>query len=126
MDVSELSFVKITRLKDDVIEVEVFDGVEIDLAMIEEYHQWILHNLKHPCYILVDKVHDYTYSFAAQRVLSTLAEIRAIAILVHSRTSELATQALIKVPKERPWNSRIFHSRQEALDWLESQRPAAD
>jgi len=122
MDLYELSFLKIIKLDDDLIEVITNEGVEINHQLMEEYHNWIRTNLKHPCYILVNKLNAYTYTFDVQRNLSTIPEVGAIALLVYSKASQMATQALQKCPKTKAWNSKIFLNRQEAMNWLQDQR----
>jgi len=122
MELYELSFVKLIKLKDDLVEVIVNDGIEYDLAMLAEYHNWIKQNTSHPCYILVNKINDYTYTFDVQRNLGTIPEIRAIAHVVYTKASKISTEAMNDVPKIRPWNAGIFYTREEALAWLDTQR----
>lgn len=118
----QLSFAKIIKIGDDLIEVFVAEGVEINSEMMDEYHTWIRNTLTSPSYILVNKINAYTYSFDVQRNLSAILEVKAIALVVYSKASELATEAMIELPKVRPWNSQIFHNREDALHWLNSQR----
>lgn len=122
MEITELSFAKIIKLDADMAEVIVNDGIEYDMDMLEEYHAWICNNMQTPSCILVNKVNDYTYTFEVQRKLAAIPEIRAIAHLVYSRASKLATQAMIDLPKVAPWNTNIFHDRESALQWLQEQR----
>lgn len=122
MEIHELSFLKIIKLADDLIEAVVNEGVEITLDMVEEYHAWIRANLKHPCYILVNRINSYTYTFDAQLQISTLPEIRAIALLAYSRPSQLAAESLIALPRVNPWNCQIFSDRDAAIAWLDNQR----
>lgn len=122
MDLYELPHTKIIKLSDDVAEVIVNEGVEYDMKMVELYHQWIRDHMHHPCCILVNKVNSYTYSFEAQRKLATIPEIKAIALVVYSRASEVATESLVELPKSKPWNSKIFSDREKALQWLASQQ----
>lgn len=122
MELFELPFLKIVKLKDDLIEVITNEGVELDTHMMEQYHDWIRQNLRHPCYILVNKINAYTYSFDVQRKLSTIPEVKAIALVVYTQASHLATESLLEMPRQTPWNSKIFNNRDEALQWLEQQR----
>ena len=122
MEVFQLSFTKIIKLSDSIAEVFVNEGVEYDMKMAEEYHQWIREHMTTPCYILVNKLNAYTYTFEVQRELATIPEIAAIAHVVYTRSSELACQSMMDIPKVRPWNSKIFKDRSEALAWLESQQ----
>ena len=122
MELFDLPFLKIIKLGDDLIEVITHEGVELDTGMMEQYHTWIRNKLKHPCYILVNKINAYSYSFEVQQNLSTIPEIKAIALLVYTQASQLATESLQDMPRQKPWNSKVFSSREEALQWLEAQR----
>lgn len=126
MEVYDLSFLTINKLSDDLIEVIVNEGVELNIDMVEECHDWIRNNLKDPCYLLVNKINAYTYTFKAQQQFSAIPEVKAIAFVVYSRISELATEALTKVPKTSPLNNKIFYSRNEALQWLYQERRDTD
>ena len=122
MELFQLSFAKFIKIKDDLVEVIVNDGIEYDLDMLEQYHQWIKENTTHPCYILVNKINDYTYTFDVQRKLGAIPEIKAIAQVVYSRASKISTEAMTDIPKVRPWTAGIFSTRAEALAWLNAKR----
>lgn len=122
MKLYELSFAKIIKLRDDIAEVIVNEGIEYDMDMVEEYHQWIREHLQAPCYMLVNRLNSYTYTFEVQRKLATIPEIKAIALVVYNRSSLVGAEAIANIPKVRPWNSQICTSREDALAWLESQR----
>ena len=122
MEIFELSFVKIIKLDDDLAEVIVNEGVNYDLDMLNDYHDWIRQNMKHPCYILVNRINTYAYTFDAIQKLGTIEEIKAIGMVVYTRASKVAAETLREFPKNRPWNSQIFNSRDDALAWLSSER----
>jgi len=69
MRINELSFGKAIILNSSLAEIIVEEGVEIDLAMIIEYHNWISQNLSNPCMVLINRINSYTYSFNAQLTL---------------------------------------------------------
>lgn len=122
MDLYVLPFVKIIKLSEDIAEVIVNEGVEYTLEMAEQYHQWIRDNMAHPCYVLVNRLNSYSYTFPVQQRLGTIPEIRAIALVTYNRSSELAAESIQNIPKSRLWNSRIFKGRDDALLWLKQQR----
>ena len=121
MEEAVLSFGTIRHLEDGICEVVVDDGVEMTRAMVDEYHDHLSSYYPHDFAILVNKKNDYTYDFEAQQHLATLPNIRAIAVLVYRRASEIATQALHNIKRDHQWNLRIFYDRDKALQWLESQ-----
>ena len=71
MNINELSFGKAIILNSNLVEIIVDEGIEMDLAMITEYHNWISKNLSDPCMVLINKINSYTYSFDAQLVLGS-------------------------------------------------------
>ncbi|MCW8956905.1 MAG: hypothetical protein OQL09_08485 [Gammaproteobacteria bacterium] len=113
---------RIIKLSDDMAEVIVDEGVVIDMDMVQEYHTWIEDNLSDPCMLLVNKINPYTYTFEAQKEIATLDKIKAMAVVVYNRISEVTTRDLASFPREREWHIQIFDSRHDALSWLESQR----
>ena len=122
MDLHELPFAKIIILRDDIAEVMINDGVKMDIAMIEQYHDFLLSHLRTPFSILVNKINSYTYDFDAQEKLATLKEINAMAVVAYNPVTEITTEILASYPRNVKWNLRIFSNRDDALAWLLSQQ----
>jgi len=120
MTIHRLSFGEITILKPNLAEVIVDNGVEMDLAMVEEYHDFLLTHLQHPFNLLINKRNQYTYSFDAQKHLGTLSQINSMAVVAYSSISEQSTYNLASFPRTKPWNLQIFEDRKTALQWLTS------
>lgn len=118
MDLHELSFAKIIILRDDIAEVMINHGVTMDMAMVGQYHDFLLSHLRAPFSLLVNKVNPYTYDFDAQEKLATLKEIKAMAVIAYNRVTEITTETLASYPRNVKWNLRIFSNRDEALAWL--------
>lgn len=116
-----LSFGEIILLKPNLAEVVVSEGMEINIAQVEEFHGFLLTHLRSPFGLLINKKHHYTYSFEAQLKITDLPEIKAIAVLVFRRTSALSTLTLKKLPGRRNANLEIFDDRDIALNWLDQQ-----
>ena len=118
MQSHELSFAKIHILRNDLAEVIVHDGVEMDLEMVHEYHDFLLSNLQSPFSLLINKINSYSYDFEAQENLATLEEIRAMAVVAYNKVTLKTTEGLAEIPRPVEWNLRIFEDRSDALDWL--------
>jgi hypothetical protein len=118
MSLYELPFAKIAILREDIAEVYMNEGVEIDINMINEYHAFLLSHLRAPFSLLVNKVNTYSYDFEAQRKLATLLEINAIAVVAYSRVARIAMDSLASFPREIEWNMSLFTNRTDALTWL--------
>jgi len=90
------------------------------LAMVEQYHEFLLSSLVSPFYLLINKVNNYTYSFDAQVNLATLSEINAMAVVAYTRSTRISTEYLkSSVPRNTDWNLKICSDRDEALNWLQ-------
>jgi len=48
MEKYDLPFAKIIVLRNDIAEVIINDGIDMDLAMVNEYHKFLLSHLKAP------------------------------------------------------------------------------
>lgn len=122
MEMHDLPFVQLIKLAPDLVEAIVADGVEMDSAMVAQYHDWIRQHMADPCLVLVNKRNAYSYTFDAQREIGTIPQIKAIAFLTYSPISDVATENLAEFPRSKPWRTHIFHDRDEALAWLVAQR----
>jgi len=115
----ELPFAKIIILSDSIAEVIINENVEMTLAMVEQYHEFLLSHLVSPFSLLINKINAYTYDFDAQVNLATLKEINAMAVVAYTRSTKISTQYLnSSVPRKRDWNLNICSNRDEALNWL--------
>lgn len=114
----KLSFGEIIILKPNLAEVIVDNNVEMDLEMVGEYHEFLLSKLEHPFNLLINKVHQYTYTFEAQQHLATLVQIGSMVVVAYSSVTKKCTESLVDVPRPMPWNIKIFSDRSLALDWL--------
>jgi hypothetical protein len=119
MSIHRLSFGQIELLRSDLAEVTVDEMVEMDLAMVEEYHEFLLKKLSAPFSLLINKKNSYTYTFDAQLKLATLVEIHAMAVVTNNSFTARTTNDLIQMPRENPWTIQIFSERPSALQWLE-------
>ncbi len=118
MDLHELSFAKIILLHDDVAEVMINDGVEMNEEMVKQYHDFLISHLQPPFSLLINKINSYTYDFQAQLQLATIKEINAMAVVSYNRATKITTETLASYPRSETWNLQVFSYRSDALDWL--------
>jgi hypothetical protein len=126
MDLYKLPFAKIIILRDDIAEVIINDGVEMDVDMVEQYHDFLLSHLRPPFSLLINKINSYSYNFPAQEKLATLKEINAMAVVAYNLMTEIATETLASYPRKIKWNLKIFPNREEALSWLLTEQCGAE
>ncbi len=122
MESHKLSFAEINILRHDIAEVKIYEGIEMDLLMVEQYHDFLLKHLIAPFALLINKVNSYTYSFPAQVALADLEEINAMAVVTYSNRAEVSTKYLTTIPRQQPWNLTLFSRRDKALLWLEQEQ----
>ncbi len=121
MDTHTLSFAKINILQPDIAEVVVNEGIEMNMEMVNEYHRFLLANLKAPFSLLINKINSYSYDFQAQINLAVLKEINVMAVVTYSNVTRHSTQMLSSnVPRKIDWNLQLFDDKNSALTWLEA------
>ena len=118
----KLSFAQINLLSDHIAEVIVNEGVELNMAMVEEYHAFLLSHLKPPFSLLINKLNAYTYTFDAQANIANLPEIKALAVISYNKVTSITTRQLANFPRESRWNLQIFSDKDDALHWLKTEQ----
>ncbi len=118
MDLYELPFAKIILLRDDIAEVIVNEGVQMDVGMVEQYHEFLRTHLRAPFSVLVNKINAYTYDFEAQQKLATIEEMTKIAVVIYNDISKRVAENLAVIPRPKTWNMQTFTDRDSALAWL--------
>ncbi|MDD7886514.1 hypothetical protein [Flavivirga sp. 57AJ16] len=113
-----LSFGTITIINYKLAEVVVDDGIEMDEAMVNQYQFFLLNNLEAPFSLLVNKKHSYSYTFPAQRKITHLDGIKAVAIVIGTSSALMSTKALLGVNGNSYKALKLFQDREEALTWL--------
>lgn len=117
-----LSFGVIRVYNDHLAEVMVDEGIEMSLAQVGEYHDFLLEHLKPHSYLLVNKSNSYTYSFDAQQHIFIREHIAAYAMFTPTVSSRLATDSVVMIQKHRDTlNVKLFDDRDEAMRWLVDQ-----
>ncbi|GAW96862.1 MULTISPECIES: hypothetical protein [Colwellia] len=98
----------------------VNEGVELNLTMVKQLHEFFLAHLHSPFSLLINKINAYSYDFEAQINIGNLSEIHAIAVIVYKIASQLNTEYLANtIPRADKWNLRIYSDRDVALNWLQ-------
>lgn len=120
-----LSFGTIIILNKHLAEVIIDEGVEMDRRLMNEYHDFLVKNLTAPFSLLVNKLNSYSYTFDVQRKISKLKEVFAVAVVVNSVGSKMATKTILSLNINENWEMKIFYSREEALMWLTDKRNKA-
>lgn len=120
MNTHRLPNLKVTVLRENLAEVIINQGVEIDEADVCHFFTFLAEHLSPPYGLLVNKIHSYAYSFAAQRVLRDHPEVGAIAIVAHSSLGQRSAEFVSSFLSDNT-KSAVFMSYTEALAWLKEQ-----
>lgn len=121
MSTTTLRSGKIITLMDRISEVIFDQGVEINDEMVDELHDYLLSNREQTTGLLVNKLHDYALTFGAQSRIADLPHIRAVAVICYKQSSRVITELIAQLPRQHPWNLRIFDNYDEGLEWLKSE-----
>ncbi|WP_028866073.1 hypothetical protein [Psychromonas aquimarina] len=119
MDSYQLPFAQFTIIKEDLAEVTVAEGVELNLHMLKQSYELLQAKLNAPFSLLINKVNSYSYSFETQMQLPELQEINAVAVLTYDYLSIKTIEYLASLPSNKDWNLHHFSNRQNALVWLQ-------
>ncbi|NQY48761.1 MAG: hypothetical protein HRT50_06610 [Colwellia sp.] len=120
MKLYALSFTRIILLSDSIAEVIVNEGVEMNLAMVSQFHEFLLAHLQSPFSLLINKVNAYSYDFDAQITIGNLTEIHAMAVVAYNQATQISTTYMLEaIPRPVAWNLRIYTDREVALNWLQ-------
>lgn len=115
-----LPYCKIQVRDDDIVFLEIQDGVEIDPLKVMELIQLAEENMARPFAILSNKIHSYSLSFEAMSKLAHYDNMVALAIVVHSAKSRLLVETqnfFISTLKKKP--IKIFMDIDSADTWLQ-------
>lgn len=124
MQTYTLPFAQINILRDDIAEVIVNHGVEFDLELVRQYHEFLLSHLTAPFSLLINKINSYSYDFEAQQNIATLTEINVMAVVTYNEITHVTTETLASYPRKIDWELSFFTDREAALAWLLSMQAA--
>lgn len=122
MAIHHLSFAQMTIIQQDLAEIVVNEGVEMNVSMVREYAEFLKSNLVSPYFILVNRLNSYSYTFNAQQLLSEIEGTYSFAITSYNRPSTLTSELMIANADNVQGNVKLFSDREAALAWLLSER----
>lgn len=116
----KLSFGTIVILEDNLAEVIINEGVIMNEIMVDLYHDFLLSYLKAPFSLIINKKNSYSYTFEAQKMIANLDEIHCMAVVVGTKGALMSTKTLIQINEANDWNIKLFKTREEAIEWIQS------
>jgi len=121
----QLSFAQIKIHSNNIAEVMVNDGVEITLAMVDEYDEFLMHHFKNKFGLLINKINRYAYTYEAKLSIASLDNICAMAVINYHYQASDSTNRLKNLRVNDNWNLKEFSGLelgyQQGLQWLKQQ-----
>jgi len=118
MEVHSISFGIIQLIQDDIGEVIVNEGVDIDINMVNEIHQKFLDVFEQPFSLLINKKNAYSTQLDALIKFGELSAINKIAIYAPNQLAKLSADFSASIPSSALLNIDVFTDRDAALAWL--------
>ena len=120
-----LSFANLNLLKGNIVEIIVDAGIDFSLEMMEEYDRFLASHFNDEFAVLVNRVHQYSYSYEVQLSIASDEKLKAIAVVNYSQQSKESTSRIKKLRSIDGWNLAEFSSEdlgwENALSWLEKE-----
>ena len=117
----KLSFATINVIERNLAEVIIDEGVNIDLMMVDEYHDFLTMSLKAPFGLFYNKRNSYSYTFEAQKTMSILKSVKAVAVLNYTHASVMSTEMILKINAVNDHRIiKLFVKKDEALSWIKN------
>jgi len=123
----DLNYCTLQRWGDDIVLIEIKDGIEVNADMAAELINIANKNLNGSFGILSNRVNSYSLSFEAMAALAQHDNLAAVAIVVPSSRSRLLVEAqnyLISAIKKKP--IKVFLDTDSASNWLKSTLQSTD
>lgn len=122
IDIHRLSFATAHVRQDNIVILEIDEGIEVTADMAEEAAFNANIHLNRPFGLLANRKYSYSLSFEAMDRLMNYQHLQAIAFVVYSLQSRLLVEmqkTLSQRIQTKPME--IFASTDAAIDWLQLQ-----
>lgn len=116
----ELSFGKLIKHTESVVEVIITEWIEVDEDHANEINGLFKKIMTKPFGVLVNITNKYSFKFEGALNIGNSPLEKKAAILTHNKMSEIAMRTVKSTQKMNFPNKeiRFFNDREEALQWL--------
>jgi hypothetical protein len=121
MEYYELSFGKVGILRNDIAEIIVDEGIDVNIQMVDEIHHFLLSIFVNSFSLLINKTNSYSTQLDALIKFGTLSTINKIAMYAPNRMAKLSADFEADIPSAATLNIQVFYQRGDALSWLDYQ-----
>ena len=120
-----LSFGFINLISDNIAELMIDEGVVMSLEMCEEYDEFLLNYFEGPFAVLVNKIHNYTFTYEASLHVASVENLKAVAVITYDQLNLDKARDLLERRKHDELNVKNFSGlhmgRNKAIEWLEEE-----
>lgn len=115
-----LSWCTLFHRNDNVVTIEIDEGIEVDIDMAQELTDLsdsVLGDT--PFALLSNRIHSYSLSFEAMHTVAVKPNLVALAVVIYSKHSQLLIETqnfFISTIKKKP--VKIFTDKDMATEWL--------
>jgi len=118
MEIHQISFAKVCVLSNDLAEITVDSGADINLNMVNELHQLLLSLFCDSFSLLINKSNSYSTQLDALIHFGTLPAIDKIAIFAPNKLAKMSANFSATIPSSAVLTIEVFTERDDALEWL--------
>jgi len=118
----KLSFCEIEQLSDNIFEVTINAGTNIDEKCAAEGQIFWSDLRKEPYRLLVNNKNRFSYSFMGAQKIGEYSLEQKTAVLVNDLASKVQMATVLHIKKifGSMENKKVFQDRDEAIKWLET------
>lgn len=118
MELHRFSFGNLIVLSNNLGEVIVDEGVDVNVAMVNEIHAVFLSNFSASFSLLINKTNSYSSQLEALVMFGELSQIDKIAVFAPNKMAKLSADFSATIPSSQKLNIEVFTDRDQAMSWL--------
>jgi len=119
MELHKFSFGVIEVIQENLAEITVNGGVDIDVEMVDELHHLMLTIFSHSFSLLINKSNSYSTQLVALDKFGKLPQIKKIAVFAPNKMAQLSADFAANIPSSAVLDIKVFTDKEEALTWLQ-------
>ena len=118
MEFHKFSFGKIGVLRKEIAEIIIDEGTDINIAMVDEIHRYLLSIFTHSFSLLINKTNSYSTQLDALIKFGTLSTINKIAVYTPNKLAKRSADFAADIPTSTELNIQFLQKIiQNGLIW---------
>ncbi len=117
---TQFQFGTVKMINANLAEIFINEEVQVDIDMAIECEE-VLDELMPAHYgLLLNERTPHSYTAEAESYFSEMDNLHAMAVVLNTKFTDVASKYLQSFHEEVTWNMKVFYNREKALEWLES------